>query len=229
VHAQGGRRDEYLAIEQVAGEPIRSGDALALARQYRERFGLMRLYVADLDAIEGRMPQAILVRNLASSGVSIWLDAGVASVDAAFHALDLGVEKVIVGLETLTSFDVLDAICRPAGERVVFSLDLQDGMPLAHAPELGQQQPDDLIARAVAAGASAVIVLDLARVGSGAGLDLELLMRTRASAPAVPLYVGGGVRHADDLELLKRAGARGALVASALLDGRLTPDDVLAT
>ena len=202
---------------------------MALARQYRDRFGLTRLYVADLDAIEGRMPQARVVRSLALSGASIWLDGGIASVDAARQALDLGIEKAIVGLETLTSFDLLEAICRSVGERVVFSLDLRDGMPLAYSPELARQRPDDLIASAVAAGASAVVMLDLARVGSGGGLDFELLTRVRGSAPTVPLYAGGGVRHADDLQLLRRAGARGALVASAMLNGRLTPHDVVAT
>src|SRR5438477_4509429 len=43
VDARGGRRDEY--------QPI--GDAVELARTYVER-GVEELYVADLDAIEGR-------------------------------------------------------------------------------------------------------------------------------------------------------------------------------
>ena len=44
-------------IESVAGEAVPRGDAKALARCYVERFGLERVYVADLDAIERRAPQ----------------------------------------------------------------------------------------------------------------------------------------------------------------------------
>lgn len=223
VRARGGRRDRYQPIDVVAGETIRRGDAAALARRYVDRLGLGRLYVADLDAIEGRAPQTALVRSIASSVPSLWLDAGVASLDTVHLALDCGVERVIVGLETLPSFAVLESICQHAGrERVVFSLDLRDGVPLTPVEECARQRPEELAARAADAGVAAVIVLDLARVGAGSGLDLDLLARVGAAARGADVYAGGGVRDADDLAQAGRVGCRGALVASALLDGSLT-------
>jgi phosphoribosylformimino-5-aminoimidazole carboxamide ribotide isomerase len=230
VRAKGGRRDQYLPIETVAGEALPRGDAKALVRCYAERLGLERVYVADLDAIEGRPPQTALVRSLIPSIRSVWLDAGVASVVDARRALDCGVERVIVGLETLPSFEILESICEHAGpERVVFSLDLRDGQPIATTPELAQQSPEDLAARAAAAGVSATLMLDLARVGSGAGVDLELLARIRSGVSTVPLYVGGGVRDIGDVEQLRRVGCDGALVATALLDGQIAKRDLALT
>jgi len=221
VHARGGRREQYRPVEAVAGEPIRAGDASALARQYTERCGVDRLYVADLDAIEGRPAHTALVRSLAAFA-PIWLDAGTAAVDEARRALDCGVERVIVGLETLPSLAVLESVCQGVGtDRIVFSLDLRNGTPIARAGTLARQSPEDLARGAVAAGAASVIVLDLGRVGAGAGLDLDLLARITSSLPGVDVYAGGGVRGADDLAQIRRAGCRGALVASALLDGRL--------
>jgi phosphoribosylformimino-5-aminoimidazole carboxamide ribotide isomerase len=41
--------------------------------------------------------------------------------------------------------------------------------------------------------------------------------------PDVAIYSGGGVRDNADLLALESAGAAGALVATALHDGRLTP------
>jgi phosphoribosylformimino-5-aminoimidazole carboxamide ribotide isomerase len=223
VRARGGQRDKYEPVERVAGEHIEPGDATALARQYVDRFGLPALYVADLDAIERRAPQDAIVRTIASLGVPLWVDAGIASPEDARRALSCGASRVIVGLETLPSFDALKAIVREAGRgRVVFSLDLRDGRPITIATELAQCRPEDLAARAADAGAAAMIVLDLARVGAGGGFDLQLLERIRPSARSVALYVGGGVRGADDLEQLRRAGCHGALVASALLDGVLS-------
>ena len=105
-------------------------------------------------------------------------------------------------------------------ERVVFSLDLRDGQPIATTPELAQQSPEDLAARAAAAGVSAMLMLDLARVGSGSGVDLELLARIRSRVSTVPLYVGGGVRSIGDVEQLRRVGCDGALSPQRFSTGR---------
>ena len=83
-------------------------------------------------------------------------------------------------------------------------------------------------ARAADAGAGAVIVLDLARVGTGRGLDLALIARVREAAPGLTLLAGGGVRGLDDLARLTGCGCDGALVATALHDGRLGADEVAA-
>ena len=227
VRAKGGKRDDYQPIETVAGEAVSRGDARALARCYVERFGLGRMYVADLDAIEGRPPQAAIVRSLIPSAASVWLDAGVASVEDARRALQCGVERVIVGLETLPSFETLESICEHAGpDRVVFSLDLRNGQPIATTCELAQQSPEELAARAADAGVAAVLVLDLARVGSSAGVDLALMTRLRSRISPLSFYVGGGARSIADIEQLQRAGCSGALVATALLDGQITKRDL---
>jgi phosphoribosylformimino-5-aminoimidazole carboxamide ribotide isomerase len=82
--------------------------------------------------------------------------------------------------------------------------------------------------RAAQAGVGAVIVIDLARVGMGTGLDLALIGRVRDAVPGVTVLAGGGVRGPDDLAQLADAGCDGALVATALHDGRLGADDVAA-
>jgi phosphoribosylformimino-5-aminoimidazole carboxamide ribotide isomerase len=91
---------------------------------------------------------------------------------------------------------------------------------------LTSERPEDLAARAAEAGVAAVIVLDLARVGSGSGVDLELLARIKSRVSTLPGYAGGGVRHMGDVEQLRRVGCDGALVATALLDGQITKRDL---
>ena len=227
VRAKGGRRDSYLPIDTIAGESIPSGDATVLARRYVDRFGLQTLYVADLDAIDQRVPQHGAVRTLATLGIPLWLDAAIASPDDARSALACGASRLIVGLETLPSFEALQAIVKAVGgERVVFSLDLRDGQPIATTPELARQRPEDLATRAADGGVSALLMLDLARVGSGSGVDVELLARVRSRVSTIPFYVGGGVRNLGDVEQLRRVGCDGALVATALLDGHITKQDL---
>ena len=227
VHARAGARDQYEPVRAVAGVSIEDGDALAIASAYRDNLALTELYAADLDAIMGRRPQDRLVAALAASG-PLWLDAGVSSVDGARHALTLGVARVIIGLETLESWEALQAICSGVdGDRVAFSLDMRDGALLRRGAD-GSNDPPDYAARAVDAGVQSIIVIDLARVGTRAGLDMDMLARVRASAPDVTLLAGGGVRGFDDLTRLAAAGCDGVLVATALHDGRLRADDVAA-
>jgi phosphoribosylformimino-5-aminoimidazole carboxamide ribotide isomerase len=216
-----------MPIESIAGESIPPGDATALARQYVSRFGVSGLYVADLDAIEQRTPQRLLVDAIASIGAPVWLDAGVASVDDARRAFDSAASRLIVGLETMSSFQELESIVNEVGHRrVAFSLDLRDGEPIVATSELKNHTPEDLLARAADAGVSAAIVLDLARVGAGCGFDLPLISRLRDAARSIAVYAGGGVRSLADIEQLRRVGGDGALVASALLDGNITEHDL---
>jgi len=227
VHARAGAREHYEPVRAVAGVSIEDGDPLAIARAYRDHLALTELYAADLDAIMGRRPQDRLVATLAASG-PLWLDAGVSSVDRARHALTLGVARVIIGLETLESWEALRAICSTVnGDRVAFSLDMRNGAPLR--PGAGRSNdPAECAARAVDAGVQSIIVIDLARVGTRAGLDMDLIARVRTAAPDVTLLAGGGVRGVEDLRRLAAAGCDGVLVATALHDGRIGATEIAA-
>lgn len=222
VHARAGSvRGSYSPVV-IPGAPDHPGDALALVRFYHDVCGLQDVYVADLDAIAGQPPQYALVAELARLGLDIWLDAAIASPVTARAALASGAHTAVVGLETLPDFGALSAICAAVGgARVAFSLDLNEGRPIlvANAPPCHSVE---LIASQVAqAGAKRLIVLDLARVGTGRGVDLDLLRRIASRAPDCELYAGGGVADAMDIGALDAAGIAGALVATALLSGRL--------
>jgi phosphoribosylformimino-5-aminoimidazole carboxamide ribotide isomerase len=224
VHARGGRRAEYLPVETAAGVDI-AGDPIRLARLYIDRWSLEDIYVADLDAIGSATPQEAILASIAQLGASVWVDAGISSIEQARHAAASGASQVIVGLETLHSFEQLHAICSAVGgDRVAFSLDVRDGVPvIAPGAVISEERPNELAASAVQAGVGAVIVLDLARVGTGAGLDAMLIGKVRQAAPGVMLLAGGGVRGPDDLTRLADMGCDGALVATALHSGALDP------
>lgn len=221
VRARGGVRARYLPVATIGATPI-DGDPLRLARAYVDQFGLTTLYAADLDAIGGADPDAVVISRLADEA-PLWLDAGISTVERAQRAIDLGVTRVVVGLETLTSFDALAAMCAAiGGEQVAFSLDLRAGVPVNTAGLRCPDSVEDIAARAVDAGVGTTIVIDLARVGAATGPDFERLSRIRAAAPGVRVFAGGGVRGVADLARLADLGCDGALVASALHDGALS-------
>lgn len=196
VHARRGRREEYAPLQPTA-------DPVAVATALCERCATTTLYVADLDAIERREPNDAVLRALAAIA-DVWLDAGTTEVS--------GVRRVI-GTESLTDL--------PSGP-LVLSVDLRNGRLISPRPELDGRDATAAAPLARALGVTELLVIDLALVGSGAGPPLAAVRALAAALPGVEIYAGGGVRGDADLHALEAAGATGALVATALHEGRLT-------
>jgi phosphoribosylformimino-5-aminoimidazole carboxamide ribotide isomerase len=218
VQARPGPRASYPLVRSrlIPGE----GDALGLARAYRDALGCDECYVADLDAIAGGAPQRELLGSIARLGGRLLVDAGDTTPEGARATLAAGAARVVIGLETLDSFGALAAIVRAiGGEPVAFSLDLRLGASPAGAPLM-------LVGQAVRAGVHALIALDLARVGTAAGMDLELVGAIRREHPDLELLAGGGVGGVSDVARAADVGCDGVLVATALHDGRLRAADL---
>jgi phosphoribosylformimino-5-aminoimidazole carboxamide ribotide isomerase len=219
VHARGGRRDLYEPVRSPFIPAAKNGDAATLARAYREVPGLAEIYVADLDAIGGSPMQNL--ERIIGAGLPVMVDAGITTDAGAELPLVDGASRVVIGLETLTSFEDLARIVDHVGaDRVVFSLDLRSGEPMTRSSvSFGGLSPLELGALAARAGVSAILLLDVARVGGTAGVDMELVRMLRLNLPTIELMVGGGIRTSTDLEALDMAGCDGALVGTALHEG----------
>jgi phosphoribosylformimino-5-aminoimidazole carboxamide ribotide isomerase len=217
VHARQGARHLYAPIVS----PLAAGSAprdivaalLALAP-------FATLYVADLDAIAGEGDNAPAIRDVRAAfpDLALWVDAGenCAAALAARHAADSGIP--VVGSETLADAQALAGM---AGQDFVLSLDHDAQGP--RGPQAVHATP--------ALWPRRVIAMTLAKVGSGAGPDLARLadIRARGGDPRgedFALFAAGGVRHAGDLDTLAAMGVEGALVATALHDGRLSGEDL---
>jgi phosphoribosylformimino-5-aminoimidazole carboxamide ribotide isomerase len=190
VHARRGRRDEYAPLP--GGE-----DPVAIARALCARARSRTLYVADLDAIAGAEPDRATLAALAAVA-DLWVDAGGGAVPGA---------RTVVGTESLHAAPSPDAL---------LSVDLRDGALISPLPQLAGR--DATAAVPLARDAAELIVIDLARVGSGEGPPVEAVATLARALPGVAIYAGGGVRGDADLQALERAGAAGALVATALHD-----------
>lgn len=231
VRGVGGRRDEYRPIESILAadaQPRSVGQALADA-------GFREAYVADLDAIGGREPAWSTYEELMACGLDLLIDAGLSSAEQAgdisrFAFRGTQLSGVVAGLESLAGPEALAEICELVGpHRLVFSLDLKAGVPLARSPGWDQLCAAQIAVIALRAGVRRMIVLDLASVGMGQGAGTEPLCRElRSLAPELEIIAGGGVRGWDDLRSLDAAGCNAALVASALHDGRLSARECAA-
>jgi phosphoribosylformimino-5-aminoimidazole carboxamide ribotide isomerase len=233
VRGVGGRRHEY---QPIASPLISDTAPTSVARALGDHFDLTHFYLADLDAISGSEPSWEIYDQLLALGIALWVDAGVRDLSRAQQLADYSsppgrrLAGIVVGLETLPDLALLPQLVSAISpERFVFSLDLRGGQLLAPAHIAAQHTPTSIVEQVVAAGATQCIVLDLARVGENSGVGTATLCTELAQRwPHLALYAGGGVRGPRDLRELQSAGCRGALVASALHDGRLTRADCLA-
>src|ERR687891_2655814 len=111
VQAKAGDRARYAPAESALAPGV-AGDALTLLQAYRDILGARECYVADLDAIQGGEIQRGLLGDLARAGASCGLlvDAGISDAGDARQVRRLGADRVVVGLETLRTFDDLASL-----------------------------------------------------------------------------------------------------------------------
>jgi phosphoribosylformimino-5-aminoimidazole carboxamide ribotide isomerase len=224
VRGVAGRRQDY---RPVVSRLTASSEPLEVACALREHLGLWELYLAELDAIDDGVPAWNTYTRLRSAGFQLWVDAGVRNAARAVQLADAGVERVVVGLETVAGPSVLAQAVQQLGQRVVFSLDLRQGMPMGNLAGWQRPEPAAIARQAIELGVSRMLVLDVARVGIGEGPGAGPLCRQlAASYPKVEISTGGGIRGRADLERLRDMGVQAVLVASALHDGGLTRDDL---
>ncbi len=207
VRARAGERDAYAPIDT----PLARGSAPAdVARGLLDAVATDRLYVADLDAImEGVEPDRASLEAVARAcpGVTLWVDAGFSDLLGVERFARLGLGHPVIGSES--QHDA--ALVRALGNRAVLSLDSRGDARLG--PDALHDDAD--------AWPEDVIVMTLARVGTGTGPDLFGVSRAVAAGQGRRIYAAGGVRGPEDVAQLRTAGAAGALVASAIHDGRL--------
>lgn len=209
VRARGGDRERYRPIASPLAATSAPSDVVA---GFLTLHGFESVYVADLDAIEGSGDNRRDIRALTKRfpALRVMIDAG-----AKFHGWR-GVAGVdcVIGSETLRDRESLRA-ARDDPD-VILSLDFRGDafigpQSLIDCAELWPRR---------------IIVMTLTRVGVGAGPDFGRVSQIIERAGDRRVYAAGGVRDARDLARLKKLGAAGALVATALHEGVLTRADL---
>jgi phosphoribosylformimino-5-aminoimidazole carboxamide ribotide isomerase len=214
VRAKSGARHLYAPIESKLAATSAPADVVAGLLSLH---AFKQIYIADLDAIEGHPDHAsqIAALEIRFPDVRFWVDAGFGTAEKCSDWLSRHRADLVLGSESLTDTGII-APCRDSS-RVLLSLDFRGD---------AQQGPAQLFNNAEL-WPQRVIVMTLGRVGSNSGPDTERLGSILATAQGRhSVYAAGGVRDRHDLSTLKRLGAAGVLIASALHDGHLQPADL---
>lgn len=216
VRAIAGRRADYRPLQSalpvLAGAPV---TPLDVARGLMALYPFDTLYIADLDAIEGRSDNRAAIRAIGDCfpSVELWVDPGVRGHEAS-RWRDQKNLRLVLGSESLASLEALAAF-GPCDD-CVLSLDFMQSRFLG----------DPAVLDNAAFWPSRLIVMTLSRIGGDAGPDVAQVKDIIARAGAREVYGAGGVRCAKDVAMLAETGAKGVLVSSALHNGGLTARDL---
>jgi phosphoribosylformimino-5-aminoimidazole carboxamide ribotide isomerase len=223
----GGRARYAPVLSRIRGGPPEDlSDPRALARVLSADLAPERFYVADLDRIEGTGDNDRIVADLLEDDTNrmiLW-DGGLARrSEAPIHPRLVP----ILATECLAAAEELDA-AGGAAPVPWLGLDLLPRGLRSRTPAIARLGAPALLGRAARGRLGGVVVVHLDGVGMSAGLPRPRLRRLRAAARAFAMIVGGGIGTMGDLAFLRSIGCEGALVATALHEGRIRPADLRA-
>lgn len=216
-------------------ETVYSTDPLVVLDSYLA-LGARRIHVVDLDgARDGSQGNREAIRRIAERAGqhAIQVGGGVRSRRVAEELFELGVASAVIGSVAVTQPDEVAAWLREFGpERVVLAFDVRvdDGGTPRLATHGWERQTQtslwDAVERYLPAGLRHVLCTDVARDGALSGPNVALYGECVRRFPNIAWQASGGVATAADLHALATAGAASAISGRALLEGRLTKEEL---
>jgi phosphoribosylformimino-5-aminoimidazole carboxamide ribotide isomerase len=224
VHAVKGERNNYKPLKSNL---FNSTNPLDLLKVLCNKYKFTEFYLADLDAIINRKPNYQLLEEILKiSGLNVIIDPGVVESEDIIRFAQYKIEKLIIGLETIQSLDVVKKAHHLLGQqRLIISIDMYKERVLTEAKELVNKSPLEIIKMLETLGIKELILLDLFRVGQKIGGIPRLYLEVRDSFIG-NIYVGGGIKNYKDILNYKRNNFTGILIATALYDGTINIEKV---
>jgi phosphoribosylformimino-5-aminoimidazole carboxamide ribotide isomerase len=227
VDIRGGR-----CVRLVQGDFSRekryADDPAEIARHWADQ-GAQRMHVVDLDgARDGQRANALAIaRVLASVSIPVQVGGGIRSLETARALLDEGADRVIVGTRAAENPQTLINWIEAVGpERLVVGVDARDGRVATHGwLTVTDLSVIDYCQQLVKMGVGRVVYTDVGRDGLLSGPNVEM---TREISKILAVIGSGGVSNVEHLRALADAGAEGAIIGTALYEGKLSLNDALA-
>jgi len=224
-----GGRCVRLAQGDYARETTYGDDPVDMARRWQAE-GAQRLHVVDLDgARDGiRANARVIQRVLQAVAIPVQVGGGIRASATVQSLLDEGAARVVVGTLAAEDPDEIAQWVRTYGSgSIIVGVDARSGRVATH----GWRQVTDLDVPSFCqllkeCGVERVLYTDVARDGRLAGPDVD---GTKAVAGVLKVIGSGGVTTVAHLRALAEAGAEGAIIGTALYEGRLKLGDALAT
>jgi len=216
-------------VQGVAGSEKRFGDPVEAALRWQEA-GAEWLHLVDLDAAFGRGNnrdlQAEIVGRL---DIDVEMSGGIRDDESLDAAMAAGCRRVNIGTAALEQPEWCAAAIASYGDRVAIGLDVRGTTLAARGWTREGGDLYEVLARLDSEGCARYVVTDVNKDGMLQGPNLDLLTGVCAVTDR-PVVASGGITELADLEALMDlvpVGVEGAIIGTALYEGRFTLEDAL--
>ena len=216
-------------VQGVAGSEKRFGDPVEAALRWQEA-GAEWLHLVDLDAAFGRGNnrdlQAEIVGRL---DIDVEMSGGIRDDESLDAAMAAGCRRVNIGTAALEQPEWCAAAIASYGDRVAIGLDVRGTTLAARGWTREGGDLYEVLARLDSEGCARYVVTAVNKDGMLQGPNLDLLAGVCAVTDR-PVVASGGITELADLEALLAlvpVGVEGAIIGTALYEGRFTLEDAL--
>src|SRR5215216_4357562 len=216
-------------VQGVDGSEKRFGDPVEAALRWQEA-GAEWIHLVDLDAAFGhgnnRELQAEIVGRL---DIMVEMSGGIRDGESLDAAMATGCRRVNIGTAALEQPEWCASAIAAYGDRVAIGLDVRGRTLAARGWTREGGDLYEVLARLDAEGCARYVVTDVNKDGMLQGPNLDLLTNVCAVTDR-PVVASGGITELADLEALMdlvAVGVEGAIIGTALYEGRFTLEDAL--
>lgn len=234
------------AIDLLGGKVVRlyKGDfkqvteypepPVSVAARYGKA-GVTSLHVVDLDgARTGQFAHLECITEITSTiGLAVQVGGGIRQIEQARAIIAAGAERVVIGSTAAQAPDtVINWFGELGPDAIVIGLDVgieNGGDPIVKThgwTESSNQTLWSLMDKYMQAGARNFLCTDISRDGTLAGPNMQLYRECCTRYPKARLIASGGLSSATELPELASTGVAAVVTGKALLDGRLTLEEI---
>ena len=216
-------------VQGVAGSEKRFGDPVEAALNWQNR-GAEWIHLVDLDAAFGRgANRELLAKIVGSLDIDVEMSGGIRDDESLDAALSTGCRRVNMGTAALEHPQWCASAIAQHGDRIAVGLDVRGRTLAARGWTKDGGDLYDVLARLDGEGCARYVVTDVNKDGMLQGPNLDLLHNVCAATQR-PVVASGGITELADLEALAGLvgeGVEGAIIGTALYEGRFTLEDAL--
>lgn len=203
-------------------------DPVDLARKMEDN-GIRYLHLVDLDgARTGRITNQRVLEGIASAtGLEIDFSGGIRTEEDILLAFSSGAAQVTIGSIAVHRPDLLRQWLGQYGpEKIILGADFRERKVATGGwQETSGRDIADFLREYRLAGIRYALCTDISKDGMLTGVSAEIY-RELTSLEGLAVIASGGITAVSDLRELRDAGCEGAVTGKALLEGRITYNEI---
>ncbi len=211
-----GRRDKVT---------VEINNPLEVARMWIEK-GAKCLHVVDLDgAFGGKLVHEDVIIKIAELA-EVQVGGGIRDLKVAERLLNAGIDRIILGTLAVKDVKAVKRFANDHPGKVMIAVDSKKGKVVVEGWIKNTELTPVELAKLYEDCEVSILYTNVDVEGLISGIDIERV-REVVESTTLPVYVAGGISSLDDVRAVKRCGAVGVVIGSALYTGKVKLEDLL--